>query len=395
MVPTLTSFHKEALKAAIHERRNHYIPQAFESNVSFLLPWDVINTLLWSARFESPRLRLHKDGDTIEASTYTKRSPLRRGSSLQRICDEAFYKALSDGATLVLDAVEELHAPLNEFVKQLEHFLRDHVQVNAYASWRETRGFSTHWDDHDVVIIQIYGPKHWYLFGHTRKDPMYRDFHVEEAPPPTPTWERVIEAGDLLFIPRGCWHHAIALNKPSLHLTFGITSRSGAHVLQWLQKKLTKEAFFRCEIPRFDKEKQKHYFNIFKKHLINQIKETDLQACTEYWDEHRERRSLFSLPWAVKNTPLPKNVWVRLNAGGVYGYIKDEANQVIRFRLHHKELTLHIKCAPFINILKDNEWHSFTSLINQCSPLLTESECSDLLQNLLRQGLMAVKEGNT
>ena len=67
---------------------------------------------------------------------------------------------LRDGATLTIDRIDELHAPIAELCQTLERQL-DVVRVNAnmYASWRETVGLGLHWDPHDVIALQVIGTK--------------------------------------------------------------------------------------------------------------------------------------------------------------------------------------------------------------------------------------------
>ncbi|WSC07830.1 cupin domain-containing protein [Streptomyces scopuliridis] len=54
---------------------------------------------------------------------------------------------------------------------ELEHWLRTGVQTNLYASLTAREGFGVHWDDHDVIVIQIDGAKRWKLYGPTRTAP--------------------------------------------------------------------------------------------------------------------------------------------------------------------------------------------------------------------------------
>ncbi|MEU9499710.1 cupin domain-containing protein [Streptomyces sp. NPDC048196] len=55
----------------------------------------------------------------------------------------------------MIDAIDELHEPVADLAQHLEGWLRTHVQVNAYASWSAQEGFGTHWDDHDVIVVQV------------------------------------------------------------------------------------------------------------------------------------------------------------------------------------------------------------------------------------------------
>jgi len=57
-----------------------------------------------------------------------------------------------------------------------------------YAGWRTNNGFDLHFDDHDTMILQVFGRKRWQVFNPTRLHPFKKD--AEEAVKPT-------EASDL------------------------------------------------------------------------------------------------------------------------------------------------------------------------------------------------------
>lgn len=113
-------------------------------------------------------------------------------------------------------------------------------------------GFGTHWDDHDVVVVQLDGAKRWKVFGPTRNAPMHRDVAEPQEPCEEPTAEFVLTAGDLLYLPRGWWHSVSASEGVrSLHLTCGLTTTTGADLIVWLAEILRSEDIIRADVPRF------------------------------------------------------------------------------------------------------------------------------------------------
>ncbi|MEU9489066.1 cupin domain-containing protein [Streptomyces decoyicus] len=134
--------------------------------------------------------------------------------------------------------------------QHLESWLRTHVQVNAYASWSAQEGFGTHWDDHDVIVVQVEGSKHWRIYGPTQIAPMHRDSAHPEAPPELPIADLVLGPGDVLYLPRGWWH-AVAADQGvrSLHLTCGLTPHTGADLIGWLSETLPDREQVRTDVP--------------------------------------------------------------------------------------------------------------------------------------------------
>src|SRR5918911_371950 len=178
-----------------------------------LLPWEQLNSILRQHRLDFPRLRLMRDGQSLPTASYLRHvSSRKRAGVIPRLLPVGFTKHLREGATLVLDAVEELYEPLADLAEGLELFFHEHVQINSYSGWHTSRGFDLHWDDHDVFILQVKGRKRWMIYGMTRPHPVAQDIEPAERPAPdAPLWEETLEDGDLLYIPRGCWHVAAPL----------------------------------------------------------------------------------------------------------------------------------------------------------------------------------------
>src|SRR4051794_469434 len=142
-----------------------------------LLPWATLNDILEEHRLEPPRLRLTREGQPVPEERYVSFQPNRRrsGSPIPRINAAGLTRELREGATLVLDNVDELHRPVRRLAESLERIFRVRIQVNAYSGWRTSHGFDLHWDDHDVFVLQLAGRKHWKVYGMTRPFPLGRD----------------------------------------------------------------------------------------------------------------------------------------------------------------------------------------------------------------------------
>src|SRR5205085_6319205 len=231
--------------------RTHELIKGQPGKFAHLLPWAQLNTILRQHRLDFPRLRLAGEGRSLPASAYLRHvRNSRKQTTVPRLLADKLTAQLRQGATLVLDAVDELFEPLEELARGLERFFRVHVQINAYAGWRTSRGFDLHWDDHDVFILQVTGRKQWMIYGMTLTYPLGGD-PKEPKPSGPPLWEHVLEAGDLLYIPRGFWHVAYPLNEPTLHLTVGVHNRVGLDLLRWVVNRMRSHELFRVDLARF------------------------------------------------------------------------------------------------------------------------------------------------
>ncbi|MCL8013934.1 cupin domain-containing protein [Streptomyces sp. AS02] len=242
------------------------------ADFSSVLTWDDLNTVIGRGRLEPPRLRLHRDGELIPWQRYATAVTTRRNVVWQRIQPSGLHNQLHDGASLVLDAVDELHQPAERLAQALEGVFRGRVQINVYASWTATEGFGTHWDDHDVIVVQLEGAKRWRLYGPTRLNPLHRDTEVPEPPADEPIEEIVLRAGDMLYLPRGWWHAVAATEGRSLHLTCGLQTTTGADLLGWLSDRLRTSETVRAHLPVFaSPQEQAAYLELLRKEVADAL----------------------------------------------------------------------------------------------------------------------------
>ncbi len=273
---------------------------------SGLLPWSVLNQVLRQHRLDSPRVRLIREGEPIPTNSFLSYQTSRRKTQIPRLRAAEMTRELRHGATLVLDAVDEIHEPITALAEGLERLFRVRIQVNAYAGWRTSHGFDLHWDDHDVFIVQVAGRKQWKVYGMTRKYPLPKDVAPDLVPPESALWEGLLEDGDLLYIPRGWWHVATPLDEPTLHLTIGVHNPTGADLLTWFVDRLRISEDVRRDLPRFASAgEQSALLNRIREKFLEEWRPDLLRLYLEDMDAKAEPRPRFSLPWGGSRDSLP------------------------------------------------------------------------------------------
>jgi hypothetical protein len=156
--------------------------------------------------------------------------PMRRFRP-QDLAVDTVYEAFAKGSSVVLDYLEDSWPPLAPFVKSLAKAFSAVVGVNVYITPQGGRTFPVHIDDHDVLVLQVSGEKVWQLYEMRHLPVMKMDYKKEIAF--TPDWgedrlktpqiaEVRLQPGDLLYVPRGMPHCAVARDATSLHLTISI-----------------------------------------------------------------------------------------------------------------------------------------------------------------------------
>lgn len=78
-----------------------------------------------------------------------------------RIDPVELFRLFDAGATLVVSQFHEMHPPLARFCRGLEKVFLHAVQANIYLTPPGAQGFRTHYDTHDVLVLQVSGRKAW------------------------------------------------------------------------------------------------------------------------------------------------------------------------------------------------------------------------------------------
>lgn len=175
----------------------------------------------------TPFIRVAKDGVIVDSSRFT--GPGGVGAAVgDQVLDERILDLFAAGHTIVLQALHRFWPPLIALAGTLSAELGHPVQINAYITPQQSQGFAAHYDVHDVFVLQIAGSKRWIIHDPVHPDPL-RDqpwtqhrSAVESRARTAPRSESVLEAGDVLYLPRGFIHSAEALGGVSVHLTVGI-----------------------------------------------------------------------------------------------------------------------------------------------------------------------------
>jgi hypothetical protein len=304
----LTPVDAGSFLASDYGRRFVYVPGT-PGKFSTLLPWPVLNEILEQHRLEPPRLRLTREGKPVAPEKYLSYQANRRksGRPIPRLNATALTRELRDGATLVLDSVDELHRPIRRIAESLERVFHVRVQVNSYAGWRSSHGFDLHWDDHDVFILQVAGRKHWQVYDVTRPYPLGRDVMRSTTPPTEVLWEGLLQSGDLLYIPRGWWHVATPLDEPTLHLTVGVNNLTGADLLTWFADRMRNVEDVRRDVPHLEgADARREYANRLRDAILREWKPELMDEFVADMDAKARPRPSFHLPFGATPRVLPE-----------------------------------------------------------------------------------------
>ena len=198
-----------------------------------------VDELIADRGLRTPFVRMAAEGDRARSDgvhgSGRVRSRDRRSGRLGKVLAE-----FAGGATLVLQGLHRTWAPIAEFTRQLVSDLGHPVQVNAYVTPASSRGFDPHYDTHDVFVIQIAGAKRWRIHEPVHPHPLadqpwtqHREAIVARAKT-EPAIDATLQPGDVLYLPSGWIHSAVAQGDTSIHLTLGIRAATRYDLLTHL-----------------------------------------------------------------------------------------------------------------------------------------------------------------
>lgn len=285
--------------------KNHvYFQACGRDRFADLFGWKDLNRILEQCRLPAPRMRLYKNGAEVDRDSYS------HSSGHERIIHaEDVESCVASGGTLIIDEVDELHTPLRHLAVSLEEEFRTPVNINAYASWKATPGFDPHWDEQDVFIIQLAGRKNWRVHAPQDPNPIRAQQKYMKPPPGEAVFERVLSAGDVLYLPRGWWHLVTPVNEASLHLTVGINTVMTIELLQWLAHSLRGEQALRQRLDAWTGQTAKALQD-----LLSELLTADLvEQFQRERGQRASRRQWFSFPHlaAPRIADLPPNAAIR------------------------------------------------------------------------------------
>ena len=192
-----------------------------------LLSLPAVDEIVSRRGLRTPFVRMSKDGELLPAGRYTRGGGA--GAEIaDQVADDKVLAEFGDGATLVLQAMHRMWPPIQAFAVELSTQLGHPVQVNAYITPPQNRGFAPHYDVHDVFVLQFAGSKHWKIHAPVHEAPLReqpwtdRKSAVAARAAETPLVDTVLEPGDVLYLPRGYIHSAVSLGDVSGHLTIGV-----------------------------------------------------------------------------------------------------------------------------------------------------------------------------
>jgi ribosomal protein L16 Arg81 hydroxylase len=146
-------------------------------------------------------------------------------------------RALLEGGATVNSFGQEAHFPkLAEMRKNFALAFGAEVEIATFYSQNGHQGLAPHYDCVEIFVLQIAGSKRWYVSSQRVEAPLVGYGEGTWFVPDAPHAQINLEPGDVLYMPRGTFHHAIAISDESLHATVAVKVPSYIDILTTLAK---------------------------------------------------------------------------------------------------------------------------------------------------------------
>lgn len=133
------------------------------------------------------------------------------------------YQLFQEGSTITLAFLDTVVPPLTAFCRNLENEFSCPFQTNIYMTPPGAQGAKSHYDTHDVFVLQVAGTKKWKIYGTPVELPLPgQDYDDAIHARGDVTQEFELEEGDAAYVPRGVMHDAHSTDTVSLHITTGM-----------------------------------------------------------------------------------------------------------------------------------------------------------------------------
>jgi len=321
------------------------------------------------------------DREIINFNDYSSQT-LDIGTTALRPDVDKVQNLISRGASIILNDINRHNEGLTYLTESFQKLTNGRCQGNLYFSMESHQAFGPHFDTHDVFAIHFEGEKVWNIYEQIEMDPINHPifkFGIEERNKKAGKLidKVTLRPGDLLYIPRGQYHDALASKNGAIHIAFGLTYFKPIDFMSVLWEKLIINDYMRSDI------KQTENLSDLKNVLTKIVKE--LEKIVETDDNTKMlKNSLQNWPYKTSNYDLK----AIMNEGKRYyvskGIRLEENNSTLFLTNGKAKVTVPNEFCSLTKFIMKQEFFTFNSLSSsfESIPSKTIDECLENLKKM-------------
>ena len=262
-------------------RKKYLHKREFINDANSVVSLEILDDMLSKSNiWNNKNFKMMLDQKTLNFNDFSSLSIDITGSNNRPDVDKV-QKLVSKGASIILNDIEKYNTNLLKISDELQRLTQGRCQGNLYFSMASHKAFGPHFDLHDVFAFHFEGEKLWNIYENIEDSPInHHFFHIsseERIKRAGKLVEQVtLKPGDLLYIPRGQYHDALASKNGAIHVAFGLTYFKPIDLMSSLWEKFILNDFMRQDILlNPNKNDLKEILDKFSKEIVDTITSED------------------------------------------------------------------------------------------------------------------------
>jgi hypothetical protein len=213
--------------AALDDGEVRHLPSADPGRFHGLMTWDVAVQVIQLHMDDATRLRVYQNGARVPADML---KPDRTATSASAA---SLRRLIRQGVSLVMSDVAASSPALQQLAYEAERWFGCSLTLGMIATFGKGHALNPHFDNVDVLALQIEGEKTWRTLGERCERPNWED---DLPVPEAVTREIVLRPGHALLLPHGTWHRCWS-DTDTLQLSILVARNRGHQILDWLLRR--------------------------------------------------------------------------------------------------------------------------------------------------------------
>lgn len=176
-----------------------------------LLDWDGFLQVVLAGDYRPKLLRLTRRNDPLPRRFFRDKHGPKA---------DAIAKIMEAGGSLVFYGLHPYVPTMARLCAAIARETGEHIVGSAIASTGEGGALPSHYDETDLIVLQVEGSKRWLIEDRPVANPVAGMPLVPREPGAGILLDETLEPGDLLFVPAGHRHRCETAGPRSLHLAF-------------------------------------------------------------------------------------------------------------------------------------------------------------------------------
>jgi hypothetical protein len=248
-------------KDLLRQREPRLIRGSGAGRYAALLDWDGLMNAVLTGAYPARKLRLTKQGAPLPPLFYRSDGGPKA---------ELVTQLMATGGSIVAYGIDPHVPAIGRLCAAIGEETGEHIVGSAIATTGSGGALDLHYDDTDIVILQVEGRKNWVI----ERDPVINPVIGLPASKGEDdagiALDIELEPGDFLFVPGGYRHRCEARSARSLHLGFFFYPLTIPRTLDLLMRQAVQDVDARRPW-RFEEAEQSAVEAALKRELVQQI----------------------------------------------------------------------------------------------------------------------------